>query len=229
MPPVAEVRSRVGCGHAKPWRAVGLVLGAVIAVSASGSAFGEGEPAEDFLKRLRSVGYFDSAVTYLDRLDQYPGVSPDLLKAIPLEKAQTFIDSAVVARSATERDANFLAAEEQLTEFLKQTSHPRVSEARLQLGKLQLVRGAQLMAGKVDDQQRQAARESYMAAAKTFDGIVDGLRDKLKEMQGQKIDATKEPEKAALRDNYRAEFLQGQLNSGEARRLAARTYDDPAK
>ncbi len=189
----------------------------------------EGEPAEDFLKRLRAAGYFDIAITYLDRLDDYPGVDAKLREAIALEKAHTFIDSAVVARTATARDESFLAAEQQLTEFLKLPSHPRLSEARLQLGKLQMVRAAQLMAGKVDDEKRKAARESYLAAAKTFDEIVNNLREELKAMQGQKIDAAKEPEKAAQRDTYRAEFLQGQLNAGESRRLAARTFDDPAK
>ena len=37
-------------------------------------AVAEGEPAEDFLKRLRAAGYYDTALAYLDRLDQYPGV-----------------------------------------------------------------------------------------------------------------------------------------------------------
>jgi tetratricopeptide (TPR) repeat protein len=210
-------------------RVVAVVgLGLIVATVCAGNAVAQGEPAEDFLKRLRAVGYFDTAILYLDRLNQYPGVDPKLLEAISLEKAQTYIDSAVVARTETARDESFVDAEKQLTEFLKLPSHPRLSEARLQLGRLQMVRAAQLMSGKVDDAKRASARESYLAAAKTFDAIVESLREKLKEMQGQKIDAVKEPEKAALRDSYRGEYLQGQLNSGESRRLAAKTYNDPA-
>lgn len=41
------------------------------------------------------------------------------------------------------------------------------------------------------------ARESYLAAAKTFDAMVTELRGKLTEMREQKIDAQKEPDKAA--------------------------------
>lgn len=188
-----------------------------------------GEPAEDFLKRLRAAGYHDIAIRYIDRLEEFPGVDANLLDAVALEKAQIHIDAAVSARNPAARDESFVAAEKELAEFLKLTSHPRISEARLQLGKLQMVRAAQLLSGKVDEEKRKLARESYLAAAKTFDAIVDNLREQLTQMQGQRIDAAKEPEKAAQRDTYRFEFLQGQLNAGESRRLAARTYEKPAQ
>ena len=64
---------------------------------------------------------------------------------------------------------------EAVSSLLKQSAHPRLSEARLQLGKLQLVRAAQLMSGKPDAEKRQKARDSYTAASKTFDQIVDSL------------------------------------------------------
>ncbi len=188
-----------------------------------------GEPAADFLKRLRAAKYFDVAINYLDRLDEYPGVDADLKSAVALEKAQTFIDAAVASRNVAKRDEYLALAEEALSEFLKQGSHPRFSEARLQLGNLQMVRAAQLMAGQVDDAKRESARQSYLAAAKTFDVIVNDLRGKLKGMQGAKIDPQKEPEKLVLRDQYRGDFLRGKINAAESRKLAARTYDDPGK
>ncbi len=46
-------------------------------------------------------------------------------------------------------------------------------------------------------------------------------------MQGAKIDPKKDPEQAALRDQYRGEFLQAMVNAGESRKLAARTFSDP--
>jgi tetratricopeptide (TPR) repeat protein len=205
------------------------LTGAVLIASMASPCHAAGEPAPEFLKRLRAARLFDTAITYLDRLDQYPGVSPDLLSAIALEKAQTYIDAAVASRSSDARDEYFQQAENQLTDFLKQSSHARLSEARLQLGKLQMVRAAQLLFGKPDKSKRTLARESYLAAAKTFDTIVDALRTTLKEMQGARIDADKEPEKAALRDQYRGEFLQALSSAGESRLLAARTFDDPGK
>ena len=173
------------------------------------------EPASDFLKRLRAAGYFDTAITYLDRLDQYSGVDQSMLDAVSLEKAQTFLDAAGGTRNAEMRDEMLLNAETELTEFLKQSSHPRVPEARMQLGRLQMVRGMQLMALETDDDKRTRARESFVAAAATFDLIVEQLREKLKEMQGAKIDVDQNPEQAVLRDRYRGEFLLALSSAGE--------------
>ena len=78
-----------------------------------------------------------------------------------------------------------LNAESELTEFLKQSSHPRVPEARMQLGRLQMVRGMQLIATSPDAEKRSRARESFVAAAGTFDLIIAELRETLKQMQGK--------------------------------------------
>lgn len=202
-------------------------LAAVIVSMGVSFAAVAGEPAEEFLKRLRAAKYFDTAVVYLDRLDEYPGVSPELSSAIALEKAQTFIEAARSKRNSDGRDEWLGQAAAQLTEFLKQESHPRVSEARLQLGKLQMVRALQLLSGDADETKRAAARASFLAAAATFDAIVEQLRTALTEMQGARVDADKDPELAALRDQYRGEFLQAMSSLGEARHRAAKTYTDP--
>ena len=188
------------------------------------------EPAQEFLSRLRDVGYYDTALAYLDRVDMVPSIPGAFKDAIPLEKAQTYIDSAVASRSAKERDELFVSAQNQLKEFLKQSAHPRLSEARLLLGKLQMVRAAQLIAGpKPTDETRTAARASYMEAAGTFDSIVGDLRTTLEGLKGQRVDADKDPEKAAQRDQYRFEFLQAQLRGAEVRQLAANTFAKPAE
>ncbi len=208
---------------------VAMLLSLGLSSLFSSQAFAQGEPAEDFLKRLRAAGYFDTALAYLDRLDQYPGVDPSLKDAVALEKAQTYIEAGVNARSATDRDQFFVDAESAIAEFLKNDSHPRVPEARLQLGKLQLVRANTLMMLNPDDAKKTAARESYISAAKTFDAIIENLRGKLKEMQGEKINADENPKLAEQRSQYRADFLEAKLNAGDARRLAATTYADPGK
>jgi tetratricopeptide (TPR) repeat protein len=188
-----------------------------------------GEPAKEFLARLREAGYFDTAIAYLDRSDKLVGLDGEFKEAIPLEKAQTLIDAAVASRSTSERDAFFLSAQDQLKEFLKKSQHPRLSEARLLLGKLQMVRGGQLMAApNLTEDQRKEARQSYADATKTFDSIVTDLRTVLEGLKGQRIDAAKEPAKAAQRDQYRYEFLQAQLRGAEARQLAAKTFAKPA-
>lgn len=190
----------------------------------------QGEPAADFVKRLRAAEYFELAITYLDRIDQYPGVDSDFITSVPLEKATTHIDAAVVARTAAQRDKRFESAEIELQSFLKNhPSHARASEARSQLGKLRMFRASQFMIGEVDDEKRQKARELYQAAATTFDNIIEDLKGKLESMKGARIDPRKDPGKAALRDQYRFEFLMAKHNAGEARLMAAETFADPAK
>lgn len=201
----------------------------VLACTLLGAETTAGEPAKEFAARLRTAGYFDTAITYLDRVERMPGVPAEFLEAIPLEKAQTHIDAAVAARTASERDSYFVAAEAELKSFLQRSQHPRLSEAHLQLGKLQLLRARQLMlVAEPDDQSRSAARTSYLAAANTFQEIETRLRGQLEEMKGQRIDTAKEPEKAALRDQYRFEFLQALSFGAEAKQLAAETHPEPA-
>ncbi|PNY38352.1 hypothetical protein C2E31_03315 [Rhodopirellula baltica] len=195
----------------------------------------EGEPAERFVKQLRNIGYYDTAIQYLDRAQNIAGIDPSFVKAIPLEKAQTFIDQAIHTNSSDGRDNAFAEAEKSLQGFISSdSSHPRVSEARLQLGKLQMIRAAQLLAASrgnsaSDKLKLSEARQSYLEAAKTFDAIVSDLRGKLEAMKGQKIDAETDPEGIARRDQYRFEFLQSQLNAADAIKLAAKTYESPAK
>lgn len=205
-----------------------MIATVLVLIGSSQLTSNAGEPAADFLKRLRAAGYYDTAIDYLGRLDQYPGVEPTILDAIPLEKAQTYIDAAGATRNAENRDEMLLNAESELTEFLKQSSHPRVPEARMQLGRLQMVRGMQLIATSPDAEKRSRARESFVAAAGTFDLIIAELRETLKQMQGAKINAQENPDQAALRDQYRGEFLQALSSSGDAKLQAAQTYADPA-
>ena len=213
-----------GC-RGRLWFSLGiaLLLGSVATLA---PVFAAGEPAKEFINQLRAAKYFDTALAYLDRLDEYPGVDSEFMSAIALEKAQTHIQQAVSSRNSKKRDEYFLLAEEQITDFLKQVGHPRLSEARLKLGKLQFARATQLMAGEPDDTKRKEALASYMAAAKTFDEIVETLRVTLKGMQGAKVVDSAQKK---LRDRYRGEFLQAMNSLAEARRLAASTLPDPAK
>ncbi|MCC9600004.1 hypothetical protein LOC67_05475 [Stieleria sp. JC731] len=211
---------------------IALAVPVALAINGLGAgvARGDGEPAELFVKQLRNVGYFDTAITYLDRATSIAGIDDSFVKAIPLEKAQTYIEQALNTRNSESRDEAFADAEKTLNDFISsQSTHPRVSEARLQLGKLQMIRAAQLLAGNPTTEKTNQARASYHAAAKTFDAIVADLRSKLAEMKGQNIDAATDPDAAARRDQYRFEFLQSQLNAADAIKLAAKTFESPAE
>ena len=188
---------------------------------------GGGTAPLEFLDRLRDGKFFDSALKYLDRADKLPGVDSDFLSSLELERAQTHIDQAFASRSTKDRDRSFEDAETSLKKFLAAGDHPRQSEARLRLGKIQMIRAAQYMSGEPDDSKRKNARDTYTRASETFGQIVEDLRTKLKAVQGAKIDAVKNPEKAKLRDQYKGDFLEAMMNSGEASRMAADTFTKP--
>ena len=213
----------------RPWSIVSLCVFAASLCIHQGAAFAEGEPAENFLKRLRAANYFDSAIAYLERVEKYPGIDPEFVKAIPLEKAQTFIDLATRGGSG-DRDKYLDQAEAALSQFAKVKEHPRFSEAQMRLGSLQQYRGSQIMAkSDLDAEQKQLARKHLSAATQTYDATIADLKAILKTMQGQKVDAAKDPEKAALRDTYQYHYLQAQLKAGETRVLTAEAFEDPAK
>lgn len=207
----------------------GISAVAVLLLVTAPSPASAQEPAADFLKRLRSAGYIDTAFTYLDRLDEFPGVDPEFREAIELERAQVAIDAALASRKPEQRDERFLQAEQFLRQFLEQDDHPRKSEARLRLGTIQMGRAQQVMTDAVDDSERTAARESYLAAAETYETIVGQLRGKLEAMKGARIDPSQEPEKAALRTQYRTEFLNALVQAANARYWAAMTFPNPAE
>ncbi|TWU07853.1 hypothetical protein [Stieleria varia] len=206
---------------------VAAIVVAILLTAMARPAVADGEPAADFVKQLRAAGYFDTAIAYLERLDKYPGVDPDFKAATELEKAQTYIDAAVSSRRAADRDTFFLDAEKSLSKFISGPSNPRQSEARLMLGKLQMIRAAQLLSGDADNAKRDEARNSYTAASKTFNEIIDDLKTKIEDMRKEAIDARKEPKKAKLREQYQADYLQAKLNAAESLMLAAKTYDKP--
>ncbi len=204
------------------------ILAMIMMLLASRPVFAGGEPAEDFIKQLRAAGYHDIAIRYLDQLKEYPGVDESLIQAVPLEKANTYIDAAGSARTVPEIDELLVKADSALKEFLKNDSHPRASEARIQLGGLQMYRANFLLQGKVDEEKKTRARESFLAAAATYDTIIKDLRGKLEEMQGAKLDPNK-PELKTLRDRYRIDYVDAKLKAGNSRRLAVKTLANPAK
>lgn len=185
------------------------------------------EPAERFVEQLRGNGFFEMAIRYLDRIEEYPGVPQEFLDAIELERSKTMIAAADSSRVLAERDKYYADASTALEKFVaEKPNHPRRPEAQLSLGNLQLQRGRQLMeaGGELDEERRGTARAAFAGAAKTFDTIVQDLRTILLEMQGQKIDASAEPEKIALRDRYRRDYLVALLTGGDAMKRAGDTY-----
>ena len=195
-----------------------------------------GEPAAAFLEQLKAAGYFDTALAYLDRWERLPGVDPELLSAVELERAQLHFEVAKSAGTPDEFETALSDTETSLRGFVRdRPDHPRAGEARLQLGGLQMIRARRLLDGvgdgaadgdRPDAETRRKAREYLLSAAKTFEVNTESVRERLKSMRGAKVDPG-DRDAVARRDQLRAEFLQGLVNVAEAKKMAAETFDEP--
>jgi tetratricopeptide (TPR) repeat protein len=192
------------------------------------SVWGE-EPAQEFVDQLRSAGYFDTAIEYLDGAQKLQTINPEFQSSIEFQKSQVFFDLAKSSRDPAVRDEYLAKTEKSLQAFVAVGEHPRGDEARLQLGSLQLIRADQLMVGTPDDSTRTKAREAYLNAANTFTEIVKKIRGQLEGMKGAKLDSKKDREQIGKRDALRADYLQGLVSAADARKMAAETFADPAK
>ena len=137
------------------------------------------EPAEAFVQQLRSAGFYDVALRYLDRIQTSDVVDADFRSSTDFQKAQVFFDLAKSTRDPNLRDEYLAKTEGVLKTFIGEGDHPRIGEARMQLGSMQLIRASQLMSGEPSADDRKVAREAYLSAAETFSEIVNKIRGEL--------------------------------------------------
>ncbi|MEL7336289.1 MAG: hypothetical protein AAFN70_08835, partial [Planctomycetota bacterium] len=187
------------------------------------------EPAKRFLAAMVAGGYYDTAIGYLDHLDQYPGVNEEFKAAAPLEKANVIFKMALQTTNTKKQEQLLDQYQAQLDEFATAANHPRAPEAKMKSAELQLSR-AQLALSKPDVSvaAKSDARELITNSAKRFDEVVADLRGKLKAMRGAKVDSG-DLEMIQRRNSYQNIFMNSMVKSGRSRRLAAETYKNPGK
>ena len=226
VPEMVATQTTQPIGVSRRMPLIGLAFGITLALVTPCSAE---EPAEAFVQTLRSAGFYDVALTYLDRMATSSVAPADFRSSTELEKAQVFFDLAKSSRDPGLRDEYLAKTESSLKTFIGAGDHPRIGEARMQLGSMQLIRASQLMSGEPTKDDRKTARAAYLSAADTFTSIVKKIRGELESMKGAKIDVKKDPEAASRRDRLRGEYLQGLVSSADARKMAAETFENPAK
>lgn len=173
------------------------------------------EPVERFLERLRDASLHSLAATYLDSIST-AGLVPESMQAdIPLEKLLLQQDALPSVRSADERLQKSNRIEKGLQDFLAaNASHPRRSEARIQLANLLLNRGQEAMRKppprEPSASDRETARAAYNEARKLFDNTLAELKPILEKLQGNKAEGKEKEYRERLQGEYRqAEILRG--------------------
>lgn len=184
-----------------------LAGGLCVAAATSPAIAPAAEPAREFLEKLRERGYYDTALEYLDTVQNNPAIKPTL----QYEKGTTLIEASRVSRDAAIREKQLDEAQANLSDFLKSIppTNPLSSSAQKQIGNL-LVERARIVAErgrkKSDKAEMAKALELYKEAAKSFDTTQATIATEIKKIP-PKVD-DKDVELKERQEQLRIDYLQ---------------------
>lgn len=142
------------------------VLLAVCVGALGGTSANAAEPHVEFLRGLRSRGYYDVALEYLAELSQRTDVDPDVLAVLPYERAVTLLEGARSLTSAKARREQLDAAQGAFEQFVRGAgSHPLVAEANSQRATI-LKERALVELWEADDPANVQSRKAYQLRAR---------------------------------------------------------------
>lgn len=194
----------------------------------SNSAWAE-EPSREFLRKLREAGYYETALDYLEEMEQSRLATQTFRQLIPFEKASVLTESSRLIRDTNIRKAKLDEAQTQFEMFIeKNPNHDLVDVAKNRLANL-LVQRAEVAIQRSEARGvTNADKEKLLTEARgyyqqSFD-IYKATREELnKRLKGISPDVTHEAT-VRLRDEYRSEFLQTLLLMPGVKEEIARTY-----
>ncbi len=158
IPPTENVRMR------QP--ALLLLLIATCSITPS-TATRADEPAERFLEALRSHGYYDVALDYVDSIRDKETVSSDFRKNLPFQKAETLIASTTAIGDIKLRDARLDEAQQILAQYANSASAlDTLARIAQQQGNLFYQRATISLALGASDRLTAAEREKYAASSR---------------------------------------------------------------
>jgi len=189
------------------------------------------EKARKFLTGLRELGYFDTALEYLEMCRNDPTVDKTFKDAIDYEAGVCLIDDSRMGRVTAVREKQLGEARDRFKKFLGQfPHHPQAASANTQLANLLVERGRikseQLdKPNKTADEKnalRQQARELYQEAQKVFEDLEQRFLAEHKKFP--KLIDPKETAKIEARDEVRRNLLQARLALATVVYEIAKTY-----
>ncbi|MFO1094315.1 MAG: hypothetical protein U0992_13565 [Planctomycetaceae bacterium] len=136
-----------------------------LAVSLASSATAA-EPHLEFVRGLRSRGYYDVALEYLSELAQRSDVPQDVLVVLPYERAVTLLEGANKLTVTKAKREQIDAAQAALEQFVQSApDHPLVAEAHTRRATISKQR-AQLELWDADDPANVQNRQAYQTRAR---------------------------------------------------------------
>jgi len=183
-----------------------------------------------FLEALKSRGYYDTAVEYLDLLVSDPACPAELKEIIDYEAGVSLIGAAQTARNPQKRDQALKDAIERLRKFVQEhPQHALADAARAQLGQglveqaKSLLQGIETKTPEEANRLRGEARKLIEQAKQDFDAYEKSAYARAKEFQGKTIDSRNE-QLIKEREQAYAEYLKARMFTMGATYQLAQTY-----
>ena len=206
---------------------VSLIL---FAITVCGGTAAADEPVNRFLDALRTAGYYDTALEYIDQQQQNPVLAEELKQSLAFERAMTLLGQSRTARTSGVKAKALAEAQTSLESFARTYQrHPLAARANSELGTLLLERAntakwqAQSPPAGRTKQDMQAEARSILAQARDIYGRAFQQWDaKLKAMPSYIGDDED------LQEQYREvqiAQLKSKLNLTKCTLIEGQTYD----
>ncbi len=125
--------------------ALALAVAAILLSGPSGGLMSHGHAAEqsrEFIEGLRNLGYYDTAIEYLELAADNPLVAPEFKETLDYEAGVTLTTAAQATRSMAAKEKHLAEARAKFEKFVAEhPEHPSVVSAKRLLAKLLVVRG----------------------------------------------------------------------------------------
>lgn len=194
------------------------------------------ERYREFLQGLRDRGYFDSAMLYLEQLEQRDNVPDDVRQILVYEKAVTLRENAKVVRTADRQFEQLDQALEYLQQFSREhPDHPLSADANLDRSQI-LIQKAEVEVNQARLPANKSSKAEYQRRARDLiDQAEEGLKLAFQQHEAALkkmptfVDEQKDPALRAQRDDLQRNLILEAINLAECTYYRAQTYDPNAR
>lgn len=146
---------------------------------------------DNFLEQLKSRGWYDTALLYLEEVEQDPALPETIRTRLPFDQAQILLDGASATPDFGLRQERLKKAKRSLETFLSRNpGHPLVANASLQFGKLLMERG-RIAALKAKQSFNRSNRDTLNQTARTHFQQAQSLLEKSRAQYQTQLDSFK--------------------------------------
>ncbi len=156
------IQTTSGPAQSRLWLALTAGLGLLLLATPARAA----EPVQAFVEGLRDRGYYDTALAYIDQMEQQGKLPPELKELLPYERAQTLLTSARDLNNVDAQRQQLDAAEAAFQQFAKATpNHPLAAQANTWRGRI-LFEKARVEIFEAEDPSHQSNRQEFQKKAR---------------------------------------------------------------